>query len=222
MEIAGSVKDPAGLPEADCQLLPHLLCHSADLPAPYSSRHFDSAFGELAVVAFVVVVAVAEGAALQPFLVEPSWQASAGLAYPVLATVAAEAEVVGLFSAAVEAFVVASGLAHLPVEAAAAAWAQLPPSFPEVLAAVPSALCSLMFVPARLFLVALPCQSQGGLLPSVPVAADGAAASCQLAQPAFEASEPVPSFAVHLPLAGSSWLSPQLQAEDLKVAVAGT
>lgn len=179
----------------------------------------------LAVVEFVVVVAAAaaaEGAALQPFLVEPSWQVSAGLAYPAPATVAAEAEVVGSFLAAVDAFVVAFGLAQLPVGVAAAAWAQLPPSFPEILAAAPSALCSLMFVPARLFLVALPCQSQGGILPSVPVAADGAAASCQLAQPAFVASEHVPSFAVHLPLAGSSWLSPQLQAEDLKFAVAGT
>lgn len=222
MEIAGSAKDPVGLPEADCQLLPHLLCHSADQPAPYSSRRFDSAFGVLAVVAFVVVVAAAEGAALQPFLVEPSWQVSAGLAYPAPATAAAEAEVVGSFLAAVDAFVVVSGLAQLPVGVAAAAWAQLPPSFPEILAAAPSALCSLMFVPARLFRVALPCQSQGGLLPSVPVAADGAAASCQLAQPAFVASEPVPSFAVHLPLAGSSWLSPQLQVEDLKIAVAGT
>lgn len=128
---------------------------------------------------------------------------------------------VGSFSAAVDAFVVASDLAHLPVEAAAAAWAQIPPSFPEVLAAAPSAPCSLMFVPVGLTLVALPCQYQGGLLPFVPVAV-GAVASCQLAQPVSVATEPVPSFAVHLPLAESSWLSPQLQPEDLKVAVAGT
>lgn len=222
MENAGSAKVPAGLPGADCQLLPRLLHHSADLPAPYSSRHFDLAFGMLAVVEFVVAAAV--GAALQPFPAELSWQVSAGLAYPALPTVAAEAEVVGSFSAAVDAFVVPSDLAHLLVEAvadAAAAWAQLLPSFPEVLAAAPSAPCSLMFVPAGLTLVALPCQYQGGLLPFVPVAV-GAVASCQLAQPAFVATEPVPSFAVHLPLAESSWLSPQLQAEDLKVAVAGT
>lgn len=64
MEIAGSAKVPAGLPGADCQLLPHLLRHSADQPAPYSSRHFDLAFGVLAVVAFVVVVAAVVGAAL--------------------------------------------------------------------------------------------------------------------------------------------------------------
>lgn len=223
MENAGSAKVPAGLLGADCQLLPRLLLHSADQPALYSSRHFDLAFGMLVVVAFVVAAAV--GAASQPFLAEPSWQVSAGLAYPAQPTVAAEVGVVGSFSAAVDAFVVPSDLAHLPVEPAAAAdaaaWAQLPPSFPEVLAAAPSAPCSLMFVPVGLILVALPCQYQGGLLPSVPVAV-GAEASCQLAQPAFVATEPVPSFAVHLQLAESSWLSLQLQAEDLKVAVAGT
>lgn len=125
------------------------------------------------------------------------------------------------FSAAVDAFVEASGLAHRPVEAAVAAWAQLP-SFPEVLVAAPSAPCSLMFVPARLSLVALPYQFQGGPLPSVPVSADGAAASFLLARLVYVASEPVPFSAVHLPLAGSSWQSPQQQVEDLQVAVAGT
>lgn len=118
------------------------------------------------------------------------------------------------FSAAVDAFVGASDLAQRPVEAAVAAWARLP-SFPEVLVAAPSAPCSLMFVPARLSLVALPYQFQDGPLRSVPVAADGAVASCLLGRLVFVATEPVPFSAVHLPLAESSWQSPQLLPEDL-------
>lgn len=179
----------------------------------------------VAVVAVVVAAAVVAVAALEPFLADPSWQVSAGVAFPALATVAAEAGAVGSFSVAASASVVASGLAHLPVEVAAA-WAQLPTSFPEVLAAavVPSAPCSLASVPEGLTLVPLPCPFQGGLLPSVLVVADGvgAVASCQLVQPAFAATERVPSYAVRRPLAGSSWLSPQLQVGDLWAAVVGT
>lgn len=178
-----------------------------------------------AVAVVVVAAAVVVVAALQPFLAEPSWQVSAGVAFPALPTVAAEAGAVGSFSVAAAASVMASGLVHLPVEVAAA-WAQLPISFPEVLAAavVPSVPCSLAPVPAGLTLVLLPCPLQGGLLPSVLVAADGvgAVASCQLVQPAFAATERVPSSAVRLPLAGSSWLSPQLQVGDLWTAVVGT
>lgn len=228
MEIEGSSIDPGELPAADCFQLPHLLHHFADQPAPYSSRRFDSAFA--AAVVFVVVVvlvvaaaAVAFEAALQPFLADPSWQVSAGVAFPALPTVAVEAGVVGSFSAAAAAFVVVTGLAHLSV-GAAAAWAQLPTSFPEVLAAavVPSAPCSQ--TPVESTLAPLPCPYQGGLLPSVLVAADGvgAVASCQLGQPVFVEAEHVPSFSVHLPLVESSWQSPQQQAEDLWTAVVGT
>lgn len=204
-----------------------MLHHFADQPAPYSSRRFDSAFATAAVAVFVVVVVVAAAvvveAALQPFLADPSWPVSAGVAFPALPTVAAEAGVVDSFSAAAAAFVAATGLAHLSV-GAAAAWAQLPTSFPEVLAAavVPSAPCSQ--TPVESTLAPLPCPYQGGILPSVLVAADGvgAVASCQLGQPVFVAAERVPSFSVHLLLAESSWQSPQQQAEDLWAAVVGT
>lgn len=179
----------------------------------------------VAVVVVVVVAVVVVVTALQPFLADPSWQVSAGVAFPALPTVAAEAGVVGSFSAAAAASVVPSGLAHLPVELAAA-WPQLPTSFPEVLAVavVPSAPCSLASVTAGLTLVPLPCPFQGGLLPSVLVVADGVGAgvSSQLAQPAFAATERVPSSSVRLPLAGSSWLSLQLQPGDLWTAVVGT